>query len=68
MLAPASDKSQIVSNPCQCLFVCLLFTYLEVNDPDEVGSLRVVFDQTGHPAAFLAPARVPICYEHLGHC
>lgn len=43
-------------------------TDLDVQDPDEVGSLRVVFDQTGHAAASLVPAGVPISCEHLDHC
>lgn len=44
------------------------FTYPDVKDPDKVGSLRVVFDQTGYTAAFLVPAGVPVCCEHLDHC
>lgn len=45
----------------------LLSSYLDVKDPDEVGSLGVVFDQTGDAAAFLVPAGVPIGCEHLDH-
>lgn len=46
----------------------VLSSYLDVKDPDEVGSLRVVFDQTGHAAAFLVPAGVSVCCEHLDDC
>lgn len=42
-------------------------TVPDVEDPDEVGSLGVVFDQTGHAAASLGPGQVPICREHLDH-
>jgi len=47
---------------------CFPSTYLDVQDPDEVGPQGVVFDQTGHPAASLVPAGVPVCREHLDHC
>lgn len=37
-----------------------LSSYLDVQDPDEVRALGVVFDQTGHATAFLVPAAVPV--------
>lgn len=48
--------------------IILGFTYPDVKYSDEIGSLGVVFDQTGHATAFLAPAGVPVCCEHLDHC
>lgn len=43
-------------------------TDLNVKHSDEVGPLRVVLDQTGHAAASLVPAAVPVRREHLDHC
>ena len=40
-------------------------THLYVEDPDEVGPLWIVFDQTGHTATALGPARVPLGRVHL---
>lgn len=42
-------------------------TLLDVPHPDEVGSQRVVLDQTGHPAASLVPDGVPVCGVQLHH-
>lgn len=41
--------------------------HLDVKDPDEVGPLWVVFNQTGDAAAPLAPAGVAVGCEHLDH-
>lgn len=43
------------------------FPFLDVKHSDEVGPLRVVFDQTGHSTAPLHPAAVPVCAVHLDH-
>lgn len=45
----------------------LFSSYLNIKDPDEVGSQGVVLDQTGDAAAFLVPAGVSIGCEHLDH-
>lgn len=42
-------------------------TVPEVEHPDVVGALGVVFDQTGHAAASLVPGGVPVCGKHLHH-
>lgn len=40
----------------------------EVEHPDVVRALGVVFDQTGHAAASFVPGGVPVCCKHLHHC
>lgn len=42
-------------------------THLDVEHPDKVGPLWVVFDQTGHSAAPLHPAAAPVCAVDLDH-
>lgn len=44
-----------------------LSLHLDVKDPDEVGPLWVVFNQTGDAAASLAPSGVAVRCEHLDH-
>ena len=46
---------------------CFVCTHPDVKDPDEVGPLRVVFDQTGDSTAPLHPAAAPVCAVHLDH-
>lgn len=43
------------------------FPFLDVEHSDVVGSLRVVFHQTGDSAAFLHPAAAPVCTVNLNH-
>lgn len=44
------------------------FPFLDIKHSDEVGPLRVVFDQTGHSTAPLHPVAAPVCTVYLDHC
>lgn len=71
ILLSCGKRSKVMSinrTGCSSTAVAGRHTDLDVKHSDEVGPLGVVFDQTGHAAAFLVPAAVPVCCEHLDHC
>lgn len=47
--------------------VWLLPTHFDIEYPDKVRPLEVVFHQAGHTAAFFCPGWVSICCIHLRH-